>query len=41
MTYGEIIFDGGIYLFFFIFGLISGLFVMWLEMRQPNLGGKQ
>lgn len=33
MTTQEVIFDAGIYLAFFAFGLVSGLFVSWLETR--------
>lgn len=33
MTYAEALFDSGMYLFFFGFGLLSGLFVAWVESR--------
>lgn len=33
MTYEEMIFDSGIYLSFFIFGLVSGMFVAWVEAK--------
>lgn len=41
MTYTEIMEDSALFLFFFGFGLLAGAFIMWLEMRQANLGGKQ
>ncbi len=31
MTYSEMLFDAGIYLFFFAFGMVAGVFVYWLE----------
>lgn len=33
MTYQEMIFDAGLYLAFFAFGLASGLFVSWVETK--------
>lgn len=33
MTYSEMLFDGGLYLAFFGFGLASGLFVAWVEAK--------
>jgi hypothetical protein len=33
MTYAEMVFDAGIDLFFFTFGLVAGAFVFWLETR--------
>lgn len=36
MTYQEIIFDCGVYLAFFVFGLGSGLFVSWIEGRAQQ-----
>lgn len=33
MTYTEMVFDSGMYLFFFGFGLLSGLFLAWVESR--------
>ena len=34
MTIQEILTDTGLNLFFFTFGLASGIFVFWLEMRR-------
>lgn len=33
MTTGEIIFDAGMYLGFYGFGLVSGVFVSWINAR--------
>jgi hypothetical protein len=37
MTYDEMIFDAGLYLGFFAFGLASGFFIMWVETKARKL----
>lgn len=37
MTYSEMVFDAGLYLSFFGFGLASGLFVSWVETKAKQL----
>ena len=34
MTYAEMITDTSLYLFFYGFGLMSGIFVSWIELRK-------
>ncbi len=34
MTYTEVLTDTTLYLFFYGFGLISGIFVSWIESRR-------
>jgi hypothetical protein len=36
MTYSEMVFDAGLYLGFFAFGLASGLFVSWVENKAKR-----
>jgi hypothetical protein len=33
MTYTEMLTDSGLYLFFFSFGLVSGMFIFWVDTR--------
>ena len=37
MTYTEMVFDAGLYLGFFAFGLAAGLFIMWVEAKAKQL----
>jgi hypothetical protein len=34
MTYTEVLTDTTLYLFFYGFGLISGIFVSWIESKR-------
>ena len=34
MTYTEMLTDATLYLFFYSFGLLSGVFVSWIELRK-------
>lgn len=36
MTYWELLTDAELYLFFFTFGLVSGVFVYWLDDRTSK-----
>lgn len=36
MTYAELAVDAEIYLAFYVFGLVSGLFVSWVEERAKE-----
>jgi hypothetical protein len=36
MTYSEMVFDAGLYLGFFAFGLAAGLFVSWVENKAKR-----